>query len=297
MEAKPLKVLLVEDNIGDVALFRDHLRAEEGRYQFGHAGTVGQAEDLLAKSAFDVIFLDLHLPDSHGLETVQRINGASPHTPIVVLTSMGDTGLDVEALRHGAQDYLVKTNINPELVLRATRYAIERKRIEQQLKLAKQELQDMNDHLERMVEQRTAKMNMLVKALETDVQQRKSAEAEVLAAKGDKHQRLTELLNNAPLAIWAVDAAGVCTLAQGRLQPFGQLVGATLGRHLMNKLGDCPELQKCLEAALSGTEGAVTAASDGRTYQFACTPTRTADGKITGAVYVCTDLTALLGPK
>ena len=133
----PIDVLLVEDNPGDARLTREMLAdAGSAKFRVVHFTTLADAMDRLkdAKAAaLDVVLLDLSLPDSTGLDGVRRIQAASPHLPIVVLSGQDDETLSFEAVQSGAQDYLVKGNGESEVMIRAIRYAIERKRAHMQL--------------------------------------------------------------------------------------------------------------------------------------------------------------------
>ena len=129
-----INLLLVEDNPGDARLLQLALR------KAGTAHTVTHSEDLqaalhhIAAARFDVILLDLSLPDCCGLETLTRVQSQASDTPIVVLTGNNDETLGVNALQAGAEDYLVKGSVDGALLTRAMRYAIERHRILTQLK-------------------------------------------------------------------------------------------------------------------------------------------------------------------
>ncbi|MBI2191244.1 MAG: diguanylate cyclase response regulator [Planctomycetes bacterium] len=126
-----LKVLLIEDNPGDVFLLRDIL-GEEGNAQFNlvEVDRLADAHELLEGQLFDVVLLDLSLPDSRGLETLARVHEAAPQLPIVVLTALDDESQAIQAVQWGAQDYLVKGQVNRPLLHRALRYAIERNRLQ-----------------------------------------------------------------------------------------------------------------------------------------------------------------------
>jgi PAS domain S-box-containing protein len=124
-----ISVLLVEDNPGDARLLREVVREAEGAHiQLTHVDTLGKALQRLGAEPFDVVMLDLSLPDADGLETLVRTHSQAPGVPIVVLTGLDDEGLAIRAVREGAQDYLVKGQVTGQLLVRAMRYATERKR-------------------------------------------------------------------------------------------------------------------------------------------------------------------------
>ncbi|MGQ0667205.1 MAG: diguanylate cyclase domain-containing protein [Nitrospiraceae bacterium] len=129
-----IKVLLVEDNDVDAQMTQDTL-AEWNVEQFDitHVARLAEAFTQLARGRFDAILLDLSLPDGHGLSTLRQIQAANPTIPIIVLSGFSDHTLALQAVQHGAQDYLVKGHGQPELLVRSIRYAIERKRAEERL--------------------------------------------------------------------------------------------------------------------------------------------------------------------
>ncbi|MBM4128096.1 MAG: GGDEF domain-containing response regulator [Nitrospira sp.] len=129
-----LKILLVENNDVDAHLTQDIL-AEWSLEQFDvmHVTRLSEAFIQLARTRFDAILLDLSLPDGYGLLTLKQIQATCPTIPIIVLSGLSDQSLAVEAVQTGAQDYLVKGQGQPELLARAIRYAIERKRAEERL--------------------------------------------------------------------------------------------------------------------------------------------------------------------
>jgi PAS domain S-box-containing protein len=124
-----ITVLLVEDNPGDARLMREAVREAEGSHiHLVHVDTLAKALARLDQDRFDVVMLDLSLPDAEGLTTLVRTHAHAPSVPIVVLTGLDDEGLAIRAVREGAQDYLVKGQVTGQLVVRAMRYATERKR-------------------------------------------------------------------------------------------------------------------------------------------------------------------------
>lgn len=131
-----IQVLLVEDNPGDVRIVRELLR-EDGDCDFEllHAPTVREAVDLLNTdtSGIDAVLLDLSLPDETGVNTIRRVVGASHTAVVVVMTGAGDEELGLTSLQEGAQDYLVKGQVDGRTLRRALRYALGRQLVLQNL--------------------------------------------------------------------------------------------------------------------------------------------------------------------
>ena len=129
-----IKVLLVEDNDVDAQLTQDLLSEwSSEEFQVTRVKTLGEGLTSLSRDRFDAVLLDLSLPDAFGLPTVRQIHDTSPTIPVVVLSGVSDQSLALQAVQQGAQDYLVKGQGHPELLARAVRYAIERKRTEERL--------------------------------------------------------------------------------------------------------------------------------------------------------------------
>ena len=125
-----MKILLVEDNSDDAEFLRACLAHYNRAATLTRASLLGDAVAALEKERFDVVLLDLNLPDGRGVECVERLRAADDLTPIVVLSGQGDEDFAVEILNRGVQDYLVKWEGDGRIILRAIRYAIERKRAE-----------------------------------------------------------------------------------------------------------------------------------------------------------------------
>jgi len=144
----PIRILLIEDNPGDAVLLRETLRDVGGTDQFAltHVMRLEEGLQKLASAVFDVVLLDLSLPDGHGLETLSRTYSHAAGTPIVVLTGLNDETLAVRAVQEGAQDYLVKGNVDSNLLARSLRYAIERQRMISQLRKARELERHMANH-------------------------------------------------------------------------------------------------------------------------------------------------------
>ena len=160
MDRTPMRVLLVEDNPGDARLIREMLvpRGREGVVLEVAADLAG-ALRVVADATFDAIVLDLGLPDAQGLDGLKRVSQAAHESPVIVLTGNADSELALSAVQAGAQDYLVKGEISADLLMRACRYAIERHRIES-------ELRDLNEALEGRVRDRTSELERSTRVAE-----------------------------------------------------------------------------------------------------------------------------------
>ena len=132
---RQLSVLLVEDHAGDARLIRELLQ-DTPELQLTWVETLAAALDRLARPGVDLVLLDLGLPDSQGLDTASQVSRERPALPVIVLTGRDDDALAHAALTVGAQDYLVKGTIEPGILVRAIRYAYERKRAEVALREA-----------------------------------------------------------------------------------------------------------------------------------------------------------------
>lgn len=131
MPGGSITILLIEDNPGDARLLREILSEANGApISLMHASGLQEGMDHLAKGGIDGILLDLGLSDSYGLDTLAKVQAGSNDLPIIVLTGFDDRALAERAVREGAQDYLVKGQVDGELLYRSIRYAIERKRAE-----------------------------------------------------------------------------------------------------------------------------------------------------------------------
>jgi PAS domain S-box-containing protein len=136
MERATVRMLLVEDNPADSRLVDVLLSeaASSADFEVTYAERLDEALEHLGETEFDVILLDLSLPDSSGLETVSRMRTAASRVPLVVLSGQEDEGVALEALHMGAQDYLIKGQGDGNLIARSIRYAIERQRTEEELR-------------------------------------------------------------------------------------------------------------------------------------------------------------------
>ncbi len=147
-----VRILLIEDNLAEARLLQEILALSQfNQFSLVHVKRLQEALLQLNQKEFDVILLDLTLPDSEGLGSLAPLLSKAPHLPIVVLTNTNDDELALEAVRRGAQDYLIKRHINTNMLVRSVRYAIERKQ-------ALEALQAVNDQLNMRVQQRNAEL-------------------------------------------------------------------------------------------------------------------------------------------
>ena len=131
VEKKALRVLLVEDNAGDARLLREMFSKESaGSFELTHKTRMSEAEAYLARGGVDVVLLDMGLPDGQGIENLRRARAAAPDVVMMVLTGLDDEGLAAEAIKEGAQDYLIKGQIENRALPRALRHAMDRQRMQ-----------------------------------------------------------------------------------------------------------------------------------------------------------------------
>jgi signal transduction histidine kinase len=137
-----LHILLVEDNPGDIDLIQAILsESDYASFRFTVAIRMAQAMTCLATdSSIDIVLLDMFLPDSQGIESVCTLREAHPEAPIVVLTVLDNEENGMQAVKHGAQDYLIKDQIEATTLTRAIRYAIERNRLDMEARRQRDEL-------------------------------------------------------------------------------------------------------------------------------------------------------------
>lgn len=145
-----ISVLLIDDDVLDRRLVRHALSDVAGQVKFKVASAehLAQAEQMISKEAFDVVLLDLGLPDSRGIETVKKFRSINTQIPVVVLTGMEDEETAIEAIKAGADDYVAKGEMLKDLIVRSIRYTIERKKSESKLRLAKKRAEELQAETE-----------------------------------------------------------------------------------------------------------------------------------------------------
>jgi len=167
MTTDPMRVLPIEDDPDDFLLLKETLtEASTIRIKLAHADRLSTALNHLSEQAFDIVLLDLNLPDSRGLPTLASVHAQAPQAPIVVLTGLDDEELAMKALQTGAQDYLVKGQVLSELLYRAIRYAIERQHLLEELETLWRIQKNLRAALLKLCEkERYAKTYHLIKSL------------------------------------------------------------------------------------------------------------------------------------
>lgn len=159
MKKETIKVLLIEDNPGDARLIREMLsKSNVSKYLVTHCESIKDALYNMNRGNFDVILLDLNLPNSLGYKTFERIHKEKPYIPIVLLTGIDNDELGEKTVKNGAQDYLVKGQIGSQLLSRVLLYSISRKKIEEELKDSQKELRDLSSHLQSIREDERARI-------------------------------------------------------------------------------------------------------------------------------------------
>ena len=144
-----IRVLLIEDDQADAFLIQEMLlestaarNAATGEIVVQHVTRLDKGVRQAAEGVFDIILSDLGLPDSQGMATVKTLASVARHIPIVVMTGLVDHEVGLEAVNAGAQDYLIKGQVTGDMLVRSIRYAIERKRIENEKEQAIAQLQE-----------------------------------------------------------------------------------------------------------------------------------------------------------
>ena len=134
MSGNHLTVLVVEDNLGEARLIEHALDDASSSFVVEHADRIARAIDRLAEGGIDIVLLDLSLSDSAGLQTFALVRSCAEHVPIVVLTGLDDEEAATAAVQAGAQDYVVKGTFDSEMIARSVRYAVERHRMQEDLR-------------------------------------------------------------------------------------------------------------------------------------------------------------------
>jgi signal transduction histidine kinase len=194
LDSSPMTILLVEDNEGDARLIEELLQMKGGLlardaevsrdFEIKHVERLTDALAVIEEGNVDIVLLDLMLPDSRGEETLDEILGQTTGLPIIVMTGLNDRNFGVEAVKRGAQDFLVKGEFDGELLVRTIKYAIERKKNERQLATRTEELEILTRILHHDIRN---DMNIVRGRLQMGIEQVEDSEAFETALSNVEH--------------------------------------------------------------------------------------------------------------
>ena len=198
------RVLLIEDNFGDARLIQELLAEDESsRFTIEWSTHLKAGLRAIEANHADVILLDLSLPDSQGMETVRTVHSAAPALPIIVLTGLDDKETALISLREGAQDYLVKGEVNTSLFTQSITYAVERQRMRTQIETYAHDLEEANHFKELFLDilrhDLLGPVNQIQMAIQLLEMDSSSANAEIFDILRSSAQKLQEMIESASL--------------------------------------------------------------------------------------------------
>ena len=203
MENEFIKVLLIEDDNVVAQLIEEMFnKHSKDIFNVHWEDDLRKGINYLKNSDNDIILLDLFLPDSKGFDTLSAVHKEAPYTPIVILTGLDDAALAVKSLQHGAQDYLIKSEVTPGLLIRAIQYAIERGRIEEALAKSR-------DELEERVKKRTIELFEANEHLKSEIEERKRQQRQLQEAYAKLKEAQSQLIQAAKMQVVGTLASGV----------------------------------------------------------------------------------------
>jgi DNA-binding response OmpR family regulator len=209
MRSNELRILAVEDNPADLRILSEYLREDPSLdFTIDEVGTLKEAIELLSAESFSIVLLDLHLPDSSGLEGLEKIAKSKTIPPIIVMTGLDSEETGLLALSKNAQDYLVKGKINADILVRSIRYAIERHKTDEALRQLNQELGQHADELRKANERLDISRKAALNLMEDAVEARREAVK-------DKN-RLEAVMESLPVGVSLVDERGQ-TISSNRM--------------------------------------------------------------------------------
>ena len=275
MERAPVRILLVEDNRGDARLLEQMLHdAHALRWELDWADSLEQGIARLQAGGIDLVMLDLDLPGSSGIGTVLRLRACGAQLPaLIVLSGLNDEDVALQAVQAGAEDYLVKGEVDGRLLARAIRYALERSQ-------AKAALRQAHDELEARVVERTAELHK-------------------------REREFRTLAENAPDMVIRYDTQCRRIYVNPAFERETGIAAAEALHMVPNKLAqwqsdmpveDYKEILRQVMARGSGTEVFVRNMAGpvgARDYAFHLVPERNADGQVVGALAIGRNITAL----
>lgn len=187
IKRKKLKLLLIEDSVVSTQMVKDALMEQKAqKFAIETTESLYDGIDLLKRNRFDLILLDLNLPDSFGINTLITLLSNEKDTPIVIVSAIEDEAIAIQSLTMGAQDYLLKGDIDGNILIRSIQYSIKRKQIEE-------ELRKSYEHLEIRVNKRTAELIAVNEKLREEIAERKRTEDELEIYANNLYKRIMEL--------------------------------------------------------------------------------------------------------
>jgi len=195
MKDKAINVLLLEDNPGDSRLIRELFADTDNHFNLQCVDFLSKGLKCLVSQNIDAVLLDLGLPDNQGLGAIEYLRAKKSSIPIIVLTGLDDESVAIEAVRRGAQDYLIKGSITGNMLSRVIRYAIERKNYEEELK--------------RSLEKFTRALNGTVKAMAMAVEIRDPYTAGHQRRAADLARAIAQEMNLAPEKVEGIQLASM----------------------------------------------------------------------------------------
>ena len=204
MQVKPINILLIEDSKEDAVIIKEMLKeTSKSPFQLEHVSRLKTGFEKLFQESFDVLLLDLNLPDSWGFDTFIRTYDQASELPIVILSGFNDEEIAVRAVREGAQDYLIKGELEGRLLARSIYYAIERKKSEKQL-------METQKNLRKLIEWHEEELKETEKKLNAEKQVSELLESKLVNTVEElkiEKFKLNTLINKLPVGILIVDAS------------------------------------------------------------------------------------------
>jgi len=214
--------LLVEDSEEHVFLLTGLLAAHPDLFTIEAAPSLADALTRLRNEHYDVVLLDLTLPDSEGIHTFERVAEVAPEVPVVVMSGIHDVELSLETVQRGAQDYLVKGHVDHDLITRSIQYAVERKRAQIQLRHA-------NELLERRVRDRTDALQQANARLHEEVSERTKAEEALIESNRQLATAMARLKTTQEEIIQRERMHALGRMANGIAHDFNNALAPILG--------------------------------------------------------------------
>lgn len=205
MNSKPIKILLIEDSMEDAIIIREMLKETSNTFEMKHVDRLKAGFENLFKDSFDVLLLDLNLPDSWGFDTFIRTYDQAPELPIVILSGFDDEDAAVRAVREGAQDYLIKGQIDGRLLARSVSYAIERKEVEKELMKSQKDLRKLIGWHEEELKETGKKLHKIENELTNVLEEVKTEKT-----------KFNTLINKLTVGILIVDASSGDAIAKNQ---------------------------------------------------------------------------------